>query len=137
MRAERVVLDSNVLISAALIHGTPFLVLQWALENGVLIISDATFVELTTRLNKAKFDRYVSKERRGELLADLEAVAEWVSITGAVQMCRDPDDDKFLETALAGHTDCLVSGGEDLLSLDPFEGIRIMTPAGFLDLVSE
>jgi putative PIN family toxin of toxin-antitoxin system len=38
--------------------------------------------------------------------------------------CRDPDDDKFLETALNGEADCLVSGDADLLALDPFHGVR-------------
>ncbi len=76
MRAERAVLDTNILISAVLTQGKPFQVLRWALENGTLIISDPTFEELVTRLKKPKFDRYVSHERRHELLADLEAVAE-------------------------------------------------------------
>jgi len=136
MRVERLVLDTNILISATLTPGRPYQVLQWVLSHGVVIFSDATFEELATRLKKPKFDRYVSQELRDELLADLQAVAEWISIAGALQACRDPEDDKFLETALAGKADCIVTGDADLLTLDPFEGIRIVTAVGFLDFVS-
>lgn len=136
MRAERLVLDTNILISASLTPGRPFQVLQWVLSHGVVIFSDATFEELATRLKKPKFDRYVGRELRDELLADLQAAAEWISIAGALHACRDPDDDKFLETALAGRADCIVTGDADLLALDPFESIAIKTASGFLDLVS-
>lgn len=136
MRAERAVLDTNILISAVLTRGKPFQALRWVLNHGVLIFSDPTFEELATRLKKTKFDRYVSQERRHELLADLEAVAEWTAINGAIQACRDPDDDKFLETALVAQADCIVTGDGDLLALDPFEHIRIMTAASFLEAAS-
>ena len=136
MRAERAVLDTNILISAVLTRGKPFQVLRWILDHGILIFSDPAFEELATRLKKPKFDRYVSQERRNELLADLEAVAEWTAINGVVQACRDPDDDKFLETALVAQADCIVTGDGDLLALDPFEHIRVVTAAGFLEASS-
>ena len=47
--------------------------------------------------------------------------------------CRDPDDDKLLETALMGESDCLVTGDRDLLEMPPFNDIPILTPAGFFD----
>jgi predicted nucleic acid-binding protein len=46
---------------------------------------------------------------------------------------RDPDDGKFLETAIAGEADCLVTGDGDLLVLDPFRGLRIVAPRAFLE----
>ena len=137
MRAERAVLDTNILISAFPTEGKPLQVLQWVLENGVLILSDSTFDETATRLGLRKFDRYLSGERRNELLADLEAVAEWTAVSGALQVCRDPDDDKFLEAALAANADCIVTGDRDLLVLDPFEGVRIASAAVFLEAISE
>jgi uncharacterized protein len=54
-----------------------------------------------------------------------------------VTVCRDPDDNKLLEIAVVGRADCLVTGDEDLLVLDPFQGIPILTPAGFLTTVSQ
>lgn len=136
MRAERGVLDTNILISAVLTRGKPFQVVRWVLDNGVLIFSDPTFEELATHLKKLKFDRYVSQERRNEILADLEAVAEWTAINGVVQACRDSDDDRFLETAMVAQADCVVTEGGDLLALNPFEHIRIITAAGLLEAVS-
>ena len=53
------------------------------------------------------------------------------------QACRDPDDDKLLEIAVIGHVDCLVTGDQDLLVFDPFQGIPILTPAGFLTTVAQ
>ncbi len=111
-KAERVVLDTNILISAALRReGQPRAVVDAVRkQRGVLLFSDDTFDELQTRLRLPKFDRYVSPEERAIYLAQLEAVSEWVPIAGAKLGCRDPDDDKLLETALMGAADCLVSG---------------------------
>ena len=133
MRADRVVLDTNVLISAALRReGPPRAVVNAVRsENGVLLFSDETFEELRSRFFRPKFDRYASREGRAVFLAQLKAVSEWVSITGAKLGCRDPDDDKLLETALLGNADCLVTGDRDLLEMSSFHGIPIVTPAGF------
>ncbi len=103
-------------------------------ENGVLLFSDETFEELRSRLRRSKFDGYIGREGREVFLVQLDAVSEWVSITGAKLGCRDPEDDKILETALMGDADCLVTGDHDLLEMSPFHGIPIVTPAEFLDL---
>lgn len=134
MRAERLVVDTNVLISATLRpHGQPRRVLERARSiNGALLFCDETFDELRSRLGRSKFDAYVSRGARAVFLAQLTMVAEWVSIAGGKLGCRDPDDDKLLETALAGGADCLVTGDRDLLEMDPFRGIPALTPAVFL-----
>ncbi len=134
MKAERVVLDTNVLISAALQpNGSPREVVE-ALRavRGVLLFSDETFEELQTRLHRAKFDKYVSHNSRSIFLAQLETVSEWVSIVGAKLGCRDPDDDKLLETALMGEADCIVTGDQDLQVMSPFLHIPILSPTDFL-----
>lgn len=76
-----------------------------------------------------KFDRYVSRERRDALLVRLAPIIE---IVQRVQASRDPKNDPFLEVAINGRADVLVSGDGDLLVLDPFHGIRILTPASYL-----
>ena len=136
MKAERVVLDANVLISAAL-HpgGRPREVVDAVREErGVLLFSDETFDEVRTRLLLPKFDRYVGREGRAVYLAQLEAVSEWVPIAGAKLGCRDADDDELLGTALVGAADCLVKGDRDLLETSPFQDIPVLTPTGFLNL---
>lgn len=101
----------------------------------MLLFSDETFAELASRLMRPKFDRYVSAATRQRFLADVVAVADWVTITGTVHACRDPQDDKFLETASTCAADCLVSGDADLLVLHPFAGVPILTPQEFLAAV--
>ena len=136
MTAERLVLDANVLISAALSPGgSPRAVVDAArAANGILLFSRETFDELRTRLLGPQFDPYVGWEGRALYLAQLEAVAEWVSIAGAKLGCRDPNDDKVLETALMGEAGCIVTGDRLLLEMSPFHGISIVDPAGFLEL---
>jgi putative PIN family toxin of toxin-antitoxin system len=131
MRADRVVVDTNVLISAALRpHGAPRAVVEAIrTASGSLLFSDETFEELRTRIHRPKFDRYVSREDRAVYVAQLDAVAEWVSIVGAKLGCRDPEDDKLLETALMGNASGIVAGDEDLLSMSPFHDIPLMKPA--------
>ena len=135
MRAERVVVDTNVLISAALRPvGTPCAVVDTICEaRGVLLFSNETFQELHSRLFRPKFDRYVSRTVRSVFLVQLMGVSERVSITGAKLGCADPQDDMFLETAMVGEADCLITGDRHLLEMTPFRGISILTPAAFLN----
>jgi predicted nucleic acid-binding protein len=51
-----------------------------------------------------------------------------------IRACRDPRDDKFLEVAVNGRADAIVTGDQDLLVLNPFQGIPILSPAGYLEL---
>ena len=67
-----------------------------------------------------------------EGLAILLAKAELIVITERIVACRDPHDDKFLELAVNGRADLIVSGDGDLLALHPFRGIPIVTPAVFV-----
>ena len=137
MRAERCVVDTNLLISALLEPGgrTGAALDVIRAASGVLLFSDETFAELASRLMRPKFDRYVDQTIRHRFLSDLIGVAEWVTVTGALHACRDPDDDKFLETAVNGEAECIVTGDADLLALDPFGELRILTPRVFLELV--
>lgn len=101
----------------------------------MLLFSDETFEELRSRLARPKFDRYVSVATRDRfvIVIELQAVSEWVGITGAVFGCRDRDDDKLLEMALAGEADCVVTGDADLLVMSPFHGVPILTPRAFIE----
>ena len=132
---SRCVVDTNVLISALLQPSGRIAQVFQAIQarDGVVLFSDPTFEELATRLMRAKFDRYVTVEVRERYLADLAGVAEWVVIGGTLSACRDPDDDKFLETATVGSADYLITGDDDLLILDPFQSLRILSPRDFLE----
>lgn len=131
--SRRVVLDTNVWISAALTaSGTASKVARLALETRRPVFSDATFAELESRLWRPKFDRFLDIELRQRILHDLNAAGDWIAIPSelAAQVwSRDPDDDHFIRAALASHAPVLVTGDADLLDLAPIEGLRILTPA--------
>jgi putative PIN family toxin of toxin-antitoxin system len=130
MNSPRVVVDTNTLVSAALIEGsTPDRAIRRAFGNGALLASPDTLDEATEVLIREKFDQYASQERRHELLEALADQSTVVEPTVAVEACRDPDDNKFLELAVEGEADLIISSDSDL----PFEGIAILSPADFLE----
>ena len=133
MTADRAVADTSILISAALsAGGKPAAVLDHIVLQGSLIFSQPTFEELATRLYRPKFDRYLQAGDRRRFLDKVSAAAIWIEITGGLVACRDPNDDMVLETAIAGRATCIVSGDKDLLVMDPFRGIPILSAAAFL-----
>ena len=103
-----------------------------ALKGGTLLLSQATFAELGEVLGRKKFDRYATHEERQQFLVLLLREAILVESIEVIRACRDPKDDKFLELAVSGGARCLVTGDQDLLSLHPFRGIPVLTPAQFL-----
>lgn len=129
----RCVFDTNVLVSALLFDtGKPAKAFFAVLRDGELIVSADVVSEVSEVLGREKFRRYVSEERRERFLQGLLREATLVEIQEAVQACRDPKDDKFLELAVNGGAGCIVSGDDDLLVLNPFRGIDILTPGDFL-----
>ena len=129
---SRVVVDTNVLLSAALSpNGVPSELVDWILCEGALVFSEESFAELETRLWKPKFDRYLSIERRKQLLHDFNASAIWTTIPAALNaqyFSRDKTDDVFIRTAMAAEATRLISGDEDLLVLHPIGKLHIISP---------
>ena len=123
MSALRLVVDTNVLISAALSpRGAPSQLVQQILAEHRLVFSEATFAELETRIWKPKFDRYISLEARKSLLKDFNAAAVWTAISpslAATGYSRDPQDDMFVHAALASAAYSITTGDQDLLVLAP------------------
>lgn len=134
MKAERVVVDTNVLISALLTpNGKPGQVIKQLVEiESSLLLSRVTFLEPASRLARPKFDRYRTREQMDRYLEWLADLAEWIKPSIRISDCRDPDDNRFLEVLIAGDGDLLISGDPDLLELHPYEGRPILTPAEFL-----
>lgn len=71
-------------------------------------------------------------EIQGLLLA-LTRDGHWINVDVEIAACRDPKDDKFLSLAVSGHATHIITGDQDILALDPFQGIRILTPRDFLE----
>ena len=134
MTSLKLVVDTNVLISAALsTQGAPAQLMRRVLGGHTLVFSQATFDELHTRMYRPKFDRYITLEQRQRLLHDFNACAHWVDLAPYPVYCRDPDDDKFIATALQAQADWLVSGDRDLLEARQPAGLHILTPAQALE----
>jgi uncharacterized protein len=132
--ASRVVIDTNVLVSASLIPGSvPHRAIKRAAREGTILLSEDVLQEFDDVIRRTRLNRRVPEADRLRLLADIVAGAETVVVTTLVTDCRDPDDNKFLELALDGRATCVVSGDADLLALHPFRGIPILTPQAFLD----
>src|SRR5215213_6610324 len=103
MKIDRVVIDTNVLISAAILaESTPARARNHALHYGQLVATEDTLREFIATLLSPKFDAYVTRAARETLLQRLHPVIEIVPVTQVVKACRDSRDDKFLEAALNG-----------------------------------
>lgn len=128
----RIVLDTNVLVSAALkrqsMPGMAALVVE---RRGGLLKSLVTEQQLFEVVSRPYLAALIDPASQA-WLRKLMAAAELVGITERIAACRDPTDDKFLELAVNGRADLIVTGDGDLLVLNPFRHIPIVTPAAFM-----
>ena len=131
-----IVVDTNVFISAALKEKSlPGTAVHLVAESGLLLKSTITERELFVTLARPRLAPLIPPRFRN-WLSELLAVAELVTITERITACRDPKDDKFLELAVSGHANLIVSGDADLLALNPFRGVPIVSPAAFVQRVA-
>jgi putative PIN family toxin of toxin-antitoxin system len=141
----RLVVDTNIWISALLNpHGMPARVRR-ALEEGLftLVMSEPLVHELEEVLARPRFvHRYhVTADIVADLVALLRERSDIVAVDGSLRLCRDPDDDVVIETALNGHADALVSRDDDLKAPDMVEalkdrGIRVVTVRQLLEVLA-
>ncbi len=129
----RAVLDNNVPVSAALLAGVPRKAFDKLLDSGTVMVSVPVLLELADVLNRPKFDAYVTHDERMRFMVSFLKVAEMVEINKTFTVCRDPKDDKLLDLAVGGNADFLLTGDKDLLVLNPFHEIEIITPREFLE----
>ena len=132
---RRAVVDTNTLISAILRPGsTPSKAVARAFREGIVLCSMDTRAELADVFLRPKFERYVPHNDRAHYLSRILARMELIPVDISISACRDPRDDKFLELAVSGNADVLITGDADLLALHPFQGIFILVPADYLAL---
>jgi putative PIN family toxin of toxin-antitoxin system len=133
----RIVIDTNVFVSALLKeYSTPRSVIAHVSAAGGLLKSVATEDELRSVTTRPHLRRFINATAQ-RWLDGVTSAGELVSITERIIACRDPKDDKFLELAISGGADVIVSGDADLLALHPFRGIPIETPAAFLRRIGQ
>lgn len=129
-----VIFDCNVLVSAFIFRGgTTRKSWDKAKANHSIISSQNIFAEYRYIFSHSKFDKYLKPETRQELILEIGSVIKTVPVTHNVKICRDPKDDMYLELALSGKADCIITGDPDLQILNPFENILIISPKEFLE----
>jgi putative PIN family toxin of toxin-antitoxin system len=132
-----VVFDASTFVSAVLkANSRPEQALLLAVGGlNQLLLSQAVEDEYREVIFRPKFDRFVGVERRQRILDIVVVAAERVEPTETIRECRDPKDDKYLALAAAGGADVIVSSDvRHLLSMHPWRGISILSPADFLAL---
>lgn len=114
----RVVIDTNVFVSALIAEDSqPFSAIELAFLSARVLMSAATLAELEDVFQRPKLRRYVSPAIVAVALDRLRAEAEMVAVAETQRRSRDPKDDAFLDLAVAGRADWLVTGDGDLLVL--------------------
>ena len=127
-----VVIDTNVWVSGlqfARQRGTPTLALEKAMSEDVI----ATCDEINAEIFRVLTEKFAWEPRRvAEALASVMVRMVHVKIRGRVKVCRDPNDDMFLECAALAKATVIVAGDKDLLTLGAYKQIRIITPAQYV-----
>ena len=130
-----VVFDASVLVSAILKQDSlPEKALLLAREVDCITFSIATLAEIKEVMSRPFFARFVSDSKREEFLSLLCSRAAFFEPSETIHDCRDAKDNKYLELAVESHAAIIISGDEDLLILNPYRGISVVNPSGYIRL---
>ncbi len=128
----RIVIDTNVLISGVFFGGFPRKILNAIVENQLTACATAEIIDEYEEIIREMIERKQGHINR-QLLAPLVQALEIVEPATCVTLCRDPDDNKFLGCAKDAKALYIVSGDKDLLVLEHFENIDIITAKEFCE----
>ena len=137
MSPKCIVIDTNIFISAALSpNGTANQAVTKAIQEFTIVHSDETYQEIADRIYRPKFDKYVSNERRSQFLNLIHSKSQFVKTTSHIVICRDLDDNKFLELEIDSKAKFLITGDKDLLILKSQSEYQhiIVSPRDFLEI---
>lgn len=131
------VIDTNVLVSAVIFaKSKPRQTLDKIQEIGILLMSESVFEEVEEVLMRPKFDKYIPAFKRKIFVEKLKKIVKFIDINERIVECRDQDDNKYLELAVNGGGKYIITGDQDLLVLNPFREIKIITVTEFLSYAS-
>ena len=123
----RFVFDTNTLISAICFPRSFGLrAFTVATAIGIVLTTESALTELLEVVCRPKFDAFADRATRMKFFDLYVAESSLIQISGMLKACRDPTDDKFLELAVVGRAQYIVTRDKDLLVLDPFQGVRIL-----------
>lgn len=122
----RIVIDTNVWISFFISKALKKLKEYLGKEDITVLISDELFDELLEVLYRPKISKYISEEDIFEIIGIIQFKAEWVKIKHSTTICRDKKDNFLLDLACSGNADYLITGDNDLLVIEEYEGTEIV-----------
>ena len=130
----KLVIDTNVYVSALIIPDSTIRNVVDIARNksNTLLFSHETFGELERVFDRPRLQKRIDKRNLDDFLVQISATSTFVVPNKRVTICRDPRDNMFLELALAGNADYLITGDEDLLVLEEFQGTKIVAALEFL-----
>jgi putative PIN family toxin of toxin-antitoxin system len=133
----RVVIDTTVWVSGIFWHGLPNEILEmWKAGDFEIIVSEAILEEIERKLHEKAVEFEIETEIVSEWLDLITIEAIFVQPQEKIQACRDPDDDLFLEAAVEGRAEFIVSGDKDLTDMGEFREIKLFKPRQFYDLLT-
>ena len=131
----RAVIDTSTLISALGWEGNPQQILDYCLDMRFkLVTSPEILEEIREVLFRKKF-AFIDSDKKNEFILLLSQLAEIIYPTHRVNICRDKDDNKFIEAALSAKATIIISSDEDLLVSREYAGVKILSPQKFLELL--
>jgi len=131
----KIVLDANVVVAAFATRGLCESILELCFHSHEIVLCEDLLDEILRNLQEKINLPGGIVEDIGKLLREHASIVS--SIPLAADICRDPDDVKILGLAVAAHADCIVTGDKDLLILEKFQGIPILTPRSFSDILHQ
>lgn len=136
----RLILDTNVLVSALIQRNYPYFIVDHVLadSNLQLCISDKLFAEYVDVLNREKFSRFPDFHARAQsLLADLESRSLKFEPTQRINIITDDADNRLLELAETCHADYIVTGNTNDFTMSEYKKTRIVSPKEFFELLNK
>jgi uncharacterized protein len=133
----RVTCDTNVIISALNFSGNPSRILDMAADGTIrLAVSDDILNEVERVLRRPKFGW--SQERIDNAIQEIAAFTEHVEPKQRIDIVKDdPTDNRIIECAAASGSEYLVSGDKHLLKVGQYQGVKIVTPADFVEIAAK
>lgn len=129
----KVVIDTNVWISGLVFGGKPETILRLFIDGEIAVIISEEIITELRRIITSKFPLF--KPKLGLLEASIRDDAILVPLgVNTIEVSRDADDNKIIETAVVGKVDYIVSGDDDLLVIKDYKKITIVKPATFLEI---
>jgi len=128
----RIVIDTNVIVSALFYGGHPDELLKQMLVDEIKVVASAEIVAEYKRTIQ-KFIQKANRDFKNITLTDVLRHIEIITPTSKIEVCRDKDDDKFIACAVDGKCIYIVSGDKDLLDVQTFNDIEIVTVREFMD----